>query len=108
MGFVEHLLGFFTAARLRLDPDARPLHDMRLVRLVAGTCTHCDGTDPIYEPPRATEWSDEEGARRLAGPCAPSSDISTFTSPEDYLGGQASPTVCGRWEPHPGRGEPDW
>jgi hypothetical protein len=84
---VEHLLGIFTAARLRLARCAVRCATCSSYTVVAGTCTQCDWTDPTYEPPRATKWSDEERARRFAEPCVPSSDISSFTSPEDYLGG---------------------
>ncbi len=39
--------------------------------------------DPTYEPVVLPTLDEDELARRLAEPCTPSSDISTFLSPED-------------------------
>jgi hypothetical protein len=81
---VEHLLGTFTAARLRLVyGDVQRCPNCGSYGLVAGTCGHCDWVDPDYEKPQLPEPPRDELARRLAEPCTPSSDISTFISPED-------------------------
>jgi len=80
---VEHLLGVFTAARLRLGRTSRRCPECGSYQVVARACGHCGWADPDYEPPDLPELSDEERARRLAGPCTPSSDIATFVSPED-------------------------
>jgi len=52
---------------------------------VGGACQHCEWVDPEYEPPPDLPTiSEEERARRLAEPCTPSSDISTFMGPGDF------------------------
>jgi rRNA maturation protein Nop10 len=82
---VEHLLGVFTAARVRLGHSVKRCGECESYNVVAGTCTHCGWVDESYEPPKFEPLSDEERERRLATPCTPSSDISTFTSPEGLL-----------------------
>jgi ribosomal protein L37E len=82
---VEYLLGMFTATRLRLAQAPRRCHECGSYEVVAGVCRHCGWDDPAYEPPATREWSEEERARRLAEPCTPSSDLSTFMSPDDIL-----------------------
>jgi hypothetical protein len=81
---VEHLLGMFTAARLRLGRASLRCEQCGSYQLVAGECRHCGWVDPAYEPPQVREWSEEERARRLAAPCVPSSDISTFMGLDDF------------------------
>ncbi len=85
MKVVEHMLGTFTEARLRLAASAARCGECGSYELVAGTCRHCEWIDPSYEPPVLPEHSEEERARRLAEPCTPSSDISTFLNPDDVL-----------------------
>jgi hypothetical protein len=76
---VEHLLGTFTAARLRLGRAAiQRCGECESYGVVGGICQHCDWVDPDYQAPVAEPWSEEERARRLATPCTPSTDISTF------------------------------
>jgi len=82
---VEHMLGMFTAARLRLNAINARCDDCGSYRLVAGRCEHCGWLNPTYEPPARPAISEEERAWRLAEPCTPSSDISTFLSPKDLL-----------------------
>jgi hypothetical protein len=82
---VEHLLSTFTAARLRLARTPPRCADCQSYAVAAGVCQHCCWTDPRYEPPTAKPISDEEWKQRLAEPCTPSSDISTFVSPDDLL-----------------------
>ncbi len=79
----EHLLGVFTTARLRLGRTCTRCPTCGSYQVVAGTCGHCGWVDPDYEPPHLPELSDEEQARRLAGPCTPNSDIATLVGPED-------------------------
>jgi hypothetical protein len=79
---VEHLLGMFTAARLRLGREASRCEDCGSYRVVAGACEHCGWQDPSYEPPVQTK----RRRRKPKGDCVPSSDISTFIRPEDMLG----------------------
>lgn len=81
---VEYLLGMFTAARLRLVHAPKRCEACGSYEVVAGVCRQCEWADPAYEPPPAREWSAEEQARRLAAPCTPSSDISTFLSSDDF------------------------
>jgi len=80
---VEHLLGTFTAARLRLGRTNTRCDECESYRVVGGTCEHCGWVDPAYEPVVLPDLDEDELARRLAEPCTPSSDISTFLGPED-------------------------
>lgn len=80
---VEHLLGVFTAARLRLGRTSTRCEECGSYRVVGGVCEHCEWADSSYEPPDVREWSEEERARRLAEPCTLTSEISTFISPDD-------------------------
>jgi hypothetical protein len=79
---VEHLLGVFTAARLRLGHNQVRCGACGSYRLVTGTCESCGWVDEEYEPPEAR-------ARRRRGPpksdCVLTSDISTFIRPEDVM-----------------------
>jgi hypothetical protein len=81
---VEHLLGVFTAARLRFDVPGTRCAACGSYRVIAGVCEHCDWKDPSYRPPKQRQRSNAERARRLATPCIPSSDISTLIGPRDY------------------------
>lgn len=80
---VEHLLGVFTAARLRLGQESVRCEVCGSYEVVAGVCGHCTWVDPSFEPTQVREWSTEERERRLAEPCTPSSDIKTYMSPRD-------------------------
>lgn len=80
---VEHLLGTFTAARMRLTRTNTRCEECESYRVIAGTCEQCRWIDPSYEPVELPTLSEDELARSLAEPCTPSSDISTFLSPED-------------------------
>jgi hypothetical protein len=81
---VEHLLGVFTAGRLRLGRAVSRCGNCGSYEVVGGICRQCEWVDSAYEAP-VTEVSQEEMARRLAEPCTPSSDIATFLSPDDVL-----------------------
>lgn len=80
---VEHLLGMFTAARLRAGTSVQRCEACGSYEVTAGTCSHCGWIDPAFQHVEVVEPSEEERARRLAEPCTPSSDISTFLSPEE-------------------------
>jgi hypothetical protein len=82
---VEHLLGIFTAARLRLGRANTRCDECESYRVVGGTCEHCGWVDPAYQPVAQPALEEDELARRLAEPCTPSSDISTFLGPEDLI-----------------------
>ena len=81
---VEHLLGMFTAARLRLRHASTRCGECGSYEVVAGVCRQCEWVDPSYEPPPSREWSEKERARRLAEPCTLTSDISTLLGQDDY------------------------
>lgn len=78
---VEHLLGTFTAARLRLGQEPPRCGDCGSYRVVAGICEHCGWQNPAYEPPQPSR----RRRRKPKGECVPTSDISTFIRPEDML-----------------------
>jgi hypothetical protein len=80
---VEHLLGCFTASQMRSARISTRCAECESYRLVAGTCEVCGWSDPDYEPVDMPMLTEDEIAERLAEPCTPSSDISTFLSPED-------------------------
>lgn len=81
---VSHLLATITAARLRWAQSGNcRCEDCGSDSLVAGRCHRCGWLDSDYEPPRRQALSEEELASRLAEPCTPSSDISTFMTPDD-------------------------
>jgi hypothetical protein len=48
---VEHLLGMFTAARLRLGQNRLRCGACGSYRLVGSTCQSCGWVDDQYEPP---------------------------------------------------------
>ncbi len=79
---VEHLLGVFTAARLRLGQNRLRCGACGSYQLVGGTCESCGWVDEEYETP---EPPIRRRRRRPKGDCMPSSDISPFTSPEDVM-----------------------
>jgi hypothetical protein len=83
---VEHLLGAFTAARIRAGTTVRRCEACGSYEFTAGACSHCGWIDPMYQHADLVELSEDERARRLAEPCTPSSDISTFLGPEDFGG----------------------
>lgn len=82
---VEHMLGTFTAARMRHGRTSSRCEECGSYRVVAGVCEHCEWVDPDHEAPVLPEWSEADRERRLAEPCTPSSDISTFVSPDDLV-----------------------
>jgi hypothetical protein len=80
---VEHLLGTFTAARMRLGQRSLRCESCGSYGIVGGTCERCGWTDPEYEPP---ELPVRKRRRKPKSECTPSSDISTFIRPEDVMG----------------------
>lgn len=82
---VSHFLSVITAMCLRAATGARSrCASCGSYRMVAGACIRCGWDDPNYVTPASRELTEEELAARLAEPCVPSSDISTFMSPDDY------------------------
>jgi hypothetical protein len=81
---VEHLLGLFTAARMRFEREDGRCERCGSYDVRGGSCGHCGWVDESYTPPPEPEpLTEEELAERLAEPCTPSSDISTFMRPQD-------------------------
>jgi hypothetical protein len=74
----------FTAARLRLGKAITRCEACASYEVIGGVCRSCDWTDESYEPAATEEWSEAEKARRLAEPCTPSSNISTFLGPDEF------------------------
>ena len=79
---VEHLLGVFTAARLRLGQNRLRCAACGSYQLVGKTCESCGWVDEEYEAPQPPA---RKRMRRPKGDCVPSSDISTFMRPEDVM-----------------------
>lgn len=82
---VSHFLSTVTAVRMRWAAgDHQRCASCGSYRVEAGTCMRCAHSDPDYESPPPRGVSEDEVAARLAEPCTPSSDISTFISPDDF------------------------
>ncbi|MBN1091968.1 hypothetical protein JKP75_04885 [Blastococcus sp. TML/M2B] len=82
---VSHFLSTMTAVCLRAGTGARSrCESCGSYRMVTGACMRCGWHDPNYVAPASRQLTEEELAVRLAKPCVPSSDISTFMSPDDY------------------------
>jgi hypothetical protein len=82
---VSHFLSMVTALRLRAAGGARSrCESCGSYQLVSGSCVRCGWHDASYVAPDPRQLTEEELALRLAEPCSPSSDISTFMSPHDY------------------------
>jgi hypothetical protein len=79
---VEHLLGVFTAARLRLGQNRLRCVACGSYRLAGGVCESCGWVDEEYEP---AEPPVKRRRRRPKGECVLTSDISTFMSPDDVM-----------------------
>jgi hypothetical protein len=80
---VEHLLGTFTVARIRLRYPGTRCAECDSYRLVGGVCERCGWTDPDYEAP---EIAAPKRRKQPKDDCIPTSDISTFISPDDQIG----------------------
>jgi len=82
---VSHLLSTYTAAWMRWERSGgRRCPACGSYVVTDRTCKRCGAVEPSAEAWALVPINDEERARRLAEPCIPSSDISTFISPEDY------------------------
>lgn len=81
---VEHLLGVFTAAKLRTGRTLNRCQDCGSYEMFSGACRQCGWVDRSYEPDEPRAWTDEELAERLTEPCTPSSDIATFMTPDGF------------------------
>ena len=82
---VSHLLATVTAARMRWTQQGHQrCEDCGSYSVAGGECRRCGSVDVEHEAPAARAVSEEELAARLAEPCTPSSDISTFITPDDF------------------------
>lgn len=82
---VSHFLSVLTAVWLRAATEgAVRCRGCGSYRVVRGTCLRCGWCDPLYVETPTAPLDAEELAERLATPCTPSSDISTYMSPDDY------------------------
>jgi hypothetical protein len=81
---VSHLLASFTSARLRWARGGGARCDeCGSYSIGAGMCQRCGWSDPDWKEPAVPETSEEESDKRPAGPCTPSSDISTLITLDD-------------------------
>jgi hypothetical protein len=80
---VAHFVSTMTAVRMRwsVGPNQR-CAACGSYQVGGGTCVRCDWINPDYIVPDIQD--DIDLAARLGSPCTPSSDISTFMSPDDY------------------------
>lgn len=82
---VSHFLSMITAVCLRAANGASSrCQSCGSYRMVAGACIRCGWDDPDYVAPTPRQLTDEALAARLEKPRVPSSDLSTFISPNDY------------------------
>ena len=79
---VEHLLGVFPAARLRLGQNRLRCAACGSYQLIGGMCDSCGWVDDEYESP---EPPVRRKRRRPKSECVLTSDISTFIRPEDMV-----------------------
>jgi len=81
---VSHLLGTFTAARLRWEWSAQQSRCERCgsYALTAGTCPKCGWTDEAYEAPAARQRREPGDVEDT--PCETTSAVDTHVGPEDY------------------------
>lgn len=80
---VEHLLGTFTAARLRVDHLPTRCSECGSYQVAGGVCRHCGWTNPDHQTDQMRALTNDEIAERLAEPCTPTSDISTFMTTDN-------------------------
>lgn len=80
----SHLLATVTASAMRARIEPVRCENCHSYAVVNGRCDVCRWADDEYEAPVPPPDPDEaELAARLAEPCTPSSDISTFITPDD-------------------------
>lgn len=82
---VGHLLSTYTAAWMRWERQGhRRCAECGSYAVAEGTCPRCGAEEPYPESWSAVPLDEDERAARLAEPCIPSSDISTFMSTDDF------------------------
>ena len=81
---VSHLLSTYTAAWMRWEREGhRRCLECGSYAVAEGSCDRCGAKEPYPEARSAIPLDEDERAARLAEPCTPSSDISTFMSTGD-------------------------
>lgn len=76
---VSHLLSTYTAAWMRWERQGhRRCLECGCYAVAKGTCPRCGAEEPYPEAWSAVPVDEEERAARLAKPCVPTSDVSTF------------------------------
>lgn len=81
---VSHLLSTYTAAWMRWEREGhRRCLECGSYAVAEGSCDRCGAKEPYPEAWSAIPLDEDERAARLAEPCTPSSDISTFMSTGD-------------------------
>lgn len=81
---VSHLLSTYTAAWMRWERYGnRRCPECGSYAVTDGTCPRCGALESSRDAWTVSPLDEEERARRLAEPCVPSSDISTFMSPDN-------------------------
>jgi len=82
----SHLLATVTASAMRARTErVNRCQSCDSYAMVSGRCDVCGWIDEEYQaPPPPPEPDEEELAARLAEPCTPSSDISTFIISDDF------------------------
>lgn len=80
---VSHMLSTFTAARLRWQSQthATRCDNCSSYKLVRGVCSKCGWHSDEDYTEGCVNYADNQG---LEEPCVPSSDVSTFITPDDY------------------------
>lgn len=82
---ISHLLSTYTAAWIRWERQGnRRCIECGSYAVTDGICPRCGAEEPHPEAWSAVPLDKEERAARLAEPCTPTSDISTFLSPEGF------------------------
>ena len=86
IAITSHLLATVTASAMRASAQQ---HDRCAncdsYAVLAGECQSCGRIDESYAPPSSRpELSEEEVTARLAEPCIPTSDISTYLTPDRF------------------------
>ena len=82
---VNALSAPYTAAWVRWERQGhRRCIECGSYAVTEGTCPRCGAKEPYLEAWSAVPLDEDERAARLAEPCIPSSDISTFLSADDF------------------------
>lgn len=86
IAITSHLLAMVTASAVRASARQNDrCGECESYAVLAGECQSCGWIDESYTPPPPRpEPSEEEMAARLAEPCTPSSEVSTYLTPDQF------------------------